>query len=337
MSWIIDNLEDDPDPSVNNAPHDPTGNFNLHFQTKNGESSRIIQTVRGRLCWLLMRMVAHPRVEEYERIFGIVEKYATGENLYIRLHATVPLVELARRRFANYDANKRFMSDQLAESIKQLTLRMIEDNSVYPAVLEWIAHVVVRTGDLDEDQALRVIEKFLTIEESEAGADVSWIMIYFGLFRENSFKQLGPFNSNRIRDLLKMRLASGSGHFRATAAGHFKGVLGREGIGFDAALPYVQSLVNGPTNRIVNYHLYEIMAMQAATYPQIVGDLMEKTVTAELETLDGGGEGIWHPRQFSETLRTLEKAGQEQGKRVSRIRAAMEPYQLKGLIYGLDS
>ena len=61
-----------------------------------------------------MQIVAHPRIEEYDRIFEIVEKFATGENLYVRQHATVPLIELARRRFATIDANTRFMSDELA-------------------------------------------------------------------------------------------------------------------------------------------------------------------------------------------------------------------------------
>src|SRR5262249_12008209 len=84
VDWIVNTLKDDPDPSVENAPDDPQGKRNLHLQTKNGETTKIISSVRGRLCWLLMRIVVLPRIEEYGRIFEIVEKYATGENLYVR-------------------------------------------------------------------------------------------------------------------------------------------------------------------------------------------------------------------------------------------------------------
>jgi hypothetical protein len=91
VHWIVDQLKDDPDPSVENPPEDPEGLYNYHLQVKRGEDQRILHSVRGRLCWLLQRIVVHPRVEDYERIFGIVETFATGENLYVRLQATVPI------------------------------------------------------------------------------------------------------------------------------------------------------------------------------------------------------------------------------------------------------
>jgi len=334
LYWIVENLKDDPDPSVENAEDDPEGKFNEHLLTKRGESNRLIRTVRGRLCWLLMQIVAHPRIEDYDRIFEIVEKFATEENLYVRQQATFPLLELARRRFAKVDANTRFMSDRLAERIKTLALRMIDENIAYPVVLERIAHVIVYIQDLD-DTALRTVKQLLSIDRSEATSDISWIMIYFAFYRENKFKQLDPFKPDDFRSLLKDKLTNGNGHFRATAADHFKVILGRNEIEFDTLVPYLEAMVNGPSNRLVNHHFYQIAAKQAAAHPEIIGRLIEQAVLGELKSLDSGGREVWHPKDFSEALQAVEQAGPEHKERVAKIRKSIEPYKERNRIYDL--
>jgi hypothetical protein len=335
LYWIVESLKDDPDPSVENAADDPKGKFNDHLRTRDGETSRLIRSVRARLCWLLMQIVTHPRIEDYDRIFEIVEKFATEENLYVRLHATVPLIELARRRFAKVDENTRFMSEQLADRIKALMLRMVDENIAYPAVLEWIAHVMVNIQDLDHDTALTTMKQLLTIDQSEAADDVSWMAIYFALYRETQFKQLDPFKSDDFKDLLMEQLARESGRFRVTAAKHFKTILDRNEITFDAALPYLEAMVNGPSDNIANHHFYAIAANQAAAYPDIVGRLIEQTVLGELRSLDSGGRAVWHPKGFAEALRVIEQAGPEQKERVARIRKSIEPYREQGRIYDI--
>jgi hypothetical protein len=282
-----------------------------------------------------MQIVAHPRIEEYDRVFEILEKFATEENLYVRQQATVPLLELAKRRFAKVDANTRFMSDQLADHIKALTLRMIDENVAYPAVLERIAHVMVYVQDLDHETALRTIKQLLTIDRSEATSDISWMMIYFAFYRENQFKQLDPFKPEDFRSLLKDKLTNGSGHFRATAADHFKAILSRNEIEFDTLVPYLEAMINGPSNRVVNHHFYQIAAKQAAAHPDIIGRLIEQAVLGELKSLDSGGREVWHPKDFSEALHALEHALPEHGDRVARIGKSMEPYKNRNLIYDL--
>ncbi len=335
LYWIIENLKGDPEPSVGNTADDPEGKFNDHLRTKQGETSRLIRSVRGRLCWLLMQILTHPRIEDYDRVFDIVEKFATEENLYVRLHATVPLIELARRRFAKVDANTRFMSDRLADRIKTLALRMIDENITYPTVLEWAAHVIVCIPDLDHGTALRTIKQLLTIDQSEAASDISWMMIYFAFNRENRFEQLDPFKSDDIRSLLKDRLANGSERLRATTAKHFKEILDRNEIGFDTLVPYLEATVNGSSDRAVNHHFYGIAAKQAATHPDTVGRLVELAVLGELKLLDSGGREVWHPKDFSEALHTLEQSGPEHKERVIRIRKSMEPYKERKRIYDI--
>lgn len=333
--WVIENLKNDPDPSIENAADDPEGKFNDHLRTKHGESSRIIHSVRGRLCWLLMQMVTKPCAENYERIFEIVQKFATDENLYVRQHATVPMIELAKRRFAKVDQNTRFMTDKLADRIKTLALRMVNENLEYPAVLEWVAHVVVCIRDLDHDTALDTAKKFLTIDQSEAASEVSWIMIYFAFFRENHFKELGPFKSNDIGSLLKEKLVNGSGRFRATAANHLKVLLERNEINFGAVVPYIEAMLSGQLDHVVNHHFYGIAAKQAAVNPDIVGRLLEKAVLGELKSLDLGGREVWYPKEFFEALRVVGQAGPGNQERVARIRKLIEPYRKNGRIHYL--
>jgi hypothetical protein len=335
LYWIIGNLKNDPDPSVENAADDPEGKFNEHLLTKRGERSRLIRSVRGRLCWLLMQIVVHPRIDDYDGIFEIVQRFATEENLYVRQQATVPLLELARRRFAKVDANTRFMSDQLAERIKTLALQMIDENIAYPTVLERIAHAMVYIQDLDHDTALRTIKQFLTIDESEATSDISWMMIYFAFYRETKFKQLDPFKSDDFRSLLKDKLTNGNGHLRATGAEHFKAILGRNEIEFDTLVPNFKAMVNGPSNRVVNHRFYQIAAKQAAAHPDTIGWLIEQAVLGELKSLDSGGREVWHPKDFSDALQAVEQAGPEHKERVVQIRKSIEPYKERKRIFDI--
>jgi hypothetical protein len=161
------------------------------------------------------------------------------------------------------------------------------------------------------------------------------MMIYFAFFRQNQFKHLDPFNPDDIRSLLKDNLANRSGHFRATAANHFKAILDRSEIEFETLVPYLEAFVNGQSGTVASHHFYHIAEKQAAAYPDVVLGLIERAVLGELKSLDSGGREVWHPRDFSEALHVIEQGGPEHKERVARIRKSMEPYREKGRIYEL--
>jgi len=326
VHWIADHLKDDPDPSVENSPNDPDGRYNYHLQVERGEDQRILYSVRGRLCWLLMRIVAHPLVEDYEQVFEIVEEFATGENLYVRLQATVPLMELAKRRLLFVQPGTRFMSDRLADRIKHLTLRMLEENRKYPVVLEWVSHVLVSIQDLDHYTALEVVERLLLIDQSDAAPDIAWMAIYFSLFRPNDFKTLKRFDPLPMQKLLLDRLASGSGRFRGFAMQHFESSLSNNHMQFDAVIPYLEAVASGKADHKANHHFFVITAAQAANHPRTVARLVETVVQASLKTLDDGDRDVWYPNEFTKTLQALENAGPEYKERVTAVRKQMEPY-----------
>ena len=333
--WIIQNLKDDPDPSVENSIDDPDGMFNDHLRTKRGERNRLIRSVRGRLCWLLMQIVTHPCIEDFDRVFELVENLATGENLYVRQEATVPLVELARRRFAKIENDTLFMSDGLADRIKALGLQMIDENIAYPVVLEGVANVMVVIRDLDQETAMRTLKQFLSIDHSEAANDISCMMVYFAFFREHQFQDDGPFKSDDIRSVLMDQLANGSPQFRATAAGHFKTILDRNEIAFDTLIQYLETLVSRDADHVVNHHIYEIAAKQAASNPESVLGLIKQAVAQELKSLDAGGKDLWHPKSFTKALNVIEQIGSEYKTRVHEIRESLQPYKEQRRIFDL--
>lgn len=328
LTWIVNSLVNDPDPSVENDPDDPEGKHNDHVRTKNGESHFLIHSVRPRLCWLLLKMVTQPLTAEYERIFGIVEHLATGENLYVRTHAAVPLIELAKRRLLKVDAETWFMSDQLSHRIKTLALRLIDENTAHPAVLVWAVHVIVPIRDLDHDTVLQLIKTGLSIGESEATNDIAWMIVYYSLFREHHFPNLAPFKPDAIRDLLKDQLANGTPSIRAATMNQVKIVLDKKEREFIEVVPYLEAFVSGRSVGVANYHLYGLLAQHGGAHPDIVLRLIEQAVVQEFKLFDGGGSAqVWHPKAFSDALRAIEQAGPEYRNRVERLRQSSQPYK----------
>ena len=327
LYWIIEHLREDPDPSVENAPNDPDGKFNQHLRIQRGEKVGFIQSVQVRLCWLLMQVVTKPRTEDYEMVFEIVKRFATGANLYVRCFATFPLMELARRRYAKTKVGERFMSDDLATWIKTLALRMVEENQKHPVVLESVANVMLFVLDLDEATAQKTVETLLTIEDSEAANDVSSIMIYLALFREKEFRNLGPFDSKHLRELFLDRLQNGSGWFRASAMDHFKHLLESKRVQFEALIPFIEALLSGRPDRIANHHFHAIATRCAATNPEAVGRLLEQTTLNELQTSAKEGKQVWYPKEFTNALHVLSDVGPEYKERVAGLLRQMESYK----------
>ena len=246
----------------------------------------------------------------------------------------VPLVELAKRRLLKVNADTRFMSDQLADRIKNLALRMMAENIAYPAVLVWAVHVIVPIRDLDHDTVLQVIKTALQISESEATNDIAWIFVYYSLFREAQFPKLAPFRSDAIRDLLKDQLANGTPSIRAATIQQLKTILDKKENDFVNVVPYLQALVSGRSVRVANYHLYGLLAQHGGARPDIVMPLIEQVVDQELKLLDGGGQAqVWHPKAFSDALRAIEQSGAEYKNRVEQLRRSVQPYKDKHQIH----
>ncbi len=328
VKWIVENLKDDPNPVVTRAPEENEGTFSEHRGIENGECGRLIYSVRGRLCWLLQQIVVLPKLEYYESVFQIIEECATGENLYIRQQATVPLIEMARRRFAKIEGTgERFMTSSLAKRIKDLALRLLDENEKYLVLLEWAAHVLVFIRDLDEETAWSVLNRLLVVAASDASDDIAFLAIYFVLFREREFAELGPFQSERFKDFLLHNLRDGVGRFRGTATMHLKAILEHGQAEVDELMPYLESLAKGRSESMVTIQFYRITALAAAKHPTQVCLLLKTLVEREIEKLAMEGGEVWHGKEFAETLVGIAKAGPEHAACLEKITKLMAPHR----------
>ena len=68
--WIIEQLKNDADPPFPNSMHD---------EIVKGKDYSLIVSVRGRLCWLMQKVVVHNLIEHYSPMLDILEGYAFGK------------------------------------------------------------------------------------------------------------------------------------------------------------------------------------------------------------------------------------------------------------------
>jgi hypothetical protein len=101
----------------------------------------------------------HKKKHVYEELFTMVEQFATDPHLYLRQQATIPLIELAKRRWS--PSGQSAMPKSLGDRIRALTLRMLRDNAGCPPVLEGVASVMNCTADWSPAEAEEALTLFI--------------------------------------------------------------------------------------------------------------------------------------------------------------------------------
>src|SRR5262249_5142316 len=137
--WIIEQLKNDADPPFPNSMHDGIAK---------GEAYRLIVSVRGRLCWLIQKIVVYNVIAHFSSMLDILEGYALGPDFYIRSQACVPLCEMAIRRRQKLPDGSRFMAENIAERIKTIAFRMLRDAGTNAALLDDVSNILGRIVDL---------------------------------------------------------------------------------------------------------------------------------------------------------------------------------------------
>lgn len=236
--WIIRQLKNDPDPAPTgaNGANDPKGEFNYHAKVLAGEDSRIITTVRGHLCWLMMRLICQNKPDYYAEIIEILDRYISEPNLYIRTQATYPLLELIVRRRAtrNQDGSPFNWNPSERARVVEMAFRMLHENAAYPRVLESVLHIFGRFRDLKSDQVAQVLEIFLRPKADYIDHDLAALVVYYAFFRKQQYADLGDFDDERFKTLLGEQVTSGTSAMRSSLAWQFWKVMEEN------ALPYEQ-------------------------------------------------------------------------------------------------
>jgi hypothetical protein len=202
--WIIDQLKNDPDPPFPNSMHD---------RIVKGEDCRFIVSVRGRLCWLMQKVVVYNLIDHCSSMLDILEGYAFGQDFYIRSQACVPLSEMAVRRRQKLPDGRRFMPDNIAERIKTMGLRMLQEARTNPALLDDVSNILGRIVDFTEAEAIEVIDRLSVAGDLNGVHNRCGLLLYFALFRETT-PDLPRFDAGKFKDRLHQELKNGEPGFR---------------------------------------------------------------------------------------------------------------------------
>lgn len=174
VCWLIETFIDDPDPPEPNKPYEGEEE-NWHEKVAKGEDALTITTVRGQLAWVIQKLSANRNY--ISRAFDYTTYLLKYDNLYAKLQALVPLIEIsARKQWLEEDSPER------NKSLHLISLGLLRSVSQYKQIAEHLAHLFLYHKDLNTEEALEVLDRLKSIE------DTAPLFIYFGIFRKRHFK-----------------------------------------------------------------------------------------------------------------------------------------------------
>jgi hypothetical protein len=256
--WIIEHLKNDADPSFPNPMHD---------RAAGGEQNVTITSVRGRLCWLIQKVICGALIEQYPNMLDILESYALGPDFYIRSQACVPLIELVvRRRFKLPDGTD-FMSTETARRVKDITFRMLRDAGTNQALLEDVSNLLIRLRDFTVDEMTEVIHRLEGAGGRMGLHNRCGLLLFAALFREKLFRDLEPFESASFKEMLHQEIRDGDEDYRTSLVWQMAGSGGdSKPYDYEMIEPYLRSFLAGPFCGPGLLHFRRICRTHIGTY-----------------------------------------------------------------------
>jgi hypothetical protein len=246
--WIVGQLKDDGDPAFPNP---------MHEVIAKGEDYHLIVSVRGRLCWLIQKVVVYNLIDHYSSMLDILEGYAFGKDFYMRSEACVPLSEMAARRRQKLPNGNRFMPENIAERIKTIGLDMLRDAGSNPALLDDVSNVLGRIGDFTEAEATEVIERLSAAGDLNGIHNRCGLLLYFALFRKID-PNSPHFDTAKFKERLHLELKNGEPRSRVSLIWQMSGGADNEPYPYDTIRPYLASFISGEYSDAGFLHLRRI-------------------------------------------------------------------------------
>lgn len=241
--WVIRKLANDSNPSSKgeNDPDDPKGEYNYSAQILKNEEIRNITTVRGHLCWLMAHVIAKNQPQYYSEIIEILQRYISEDNLYIRVQATYPLIELILRRHAtkNQDGSIFDWKQEERDLVTKLPMRLLRANIKYPRVLEALIEVFKFFGELTDNEAEEVLKVLISTQESYILHELPHLLIYYRFFRVQDFPERGYFDVSKFETILRNQIQFGKGTIKSSLVWHFWNILNKERLSYDEVREYI--------------------------------------------------------------------------------------------------
>jgi len=213
---------EDLDPETSLEPSE----VNYHLKIKTGASVRTIATVRGRLCWLIQKIVVTNELENM--LFGLkhtqtlldldsklAKKLGYPEtDYYVTDQALVPLIELAqpkRRKIIQGDSSTDIVKE-LVWSVYLWVKKSFEEGSKPTTLLERIIHCFSNIRDLTEKEA----SDLLDFSEKHSLKDASGLFIFYAHFRNQIYPNL-RFNQEPFKERI-IGICKGTNPIKANIA-----------------------------------------------------------------------------------------------------------------------
>jgi len=304
--WIIDKFIDDPDPQ---EPEKYSGDpkFNYHQQIVNGEDPHIITTVLGHLAWVIQKLAV--RRKYIVKALGYTKKLLSHKNLYVKLQAIIPLIEIAGRRQWLKGWGKRPKEGKYKEFHKTVfdLVALVQKNPNYKAIAKWLCHIFAYYKDLSTREAEQVLDT-LKITEESAG-----LFVYFGIFRQRHYKdQPIKFNGKKLEERLKEILKSSKKNYqrlKASIACHLCKILDENRNEFETIKPYIDLILEQPYQRDIYDDIERIISDWIKDKPDIciqwykqmlskISEFIEKSERAQLQ----GGLWLMYTEEIIEAL-----------------------------------
>lgn len=190
--WFIKQFIHDPDPQ---EPKDYNGDekYNLHKQVFNNEDSQVITTVLGHLAWVIQKLAV--RKEYITLSLEFTQKLLKHKNLYIKLQALIPLIEISARRQWLEELDEKNDS-QLYKEFRSTVFSVLRKYYKYKAIANSLTHVFYYFKDLNTKEALEVLNSL------KHSREVAPLFIYFGIFRKRHYKNKGQFDPKPLKNEL---------------------------------------------------------------------------------------------------------------------------------------
>jgi hypothetical protein len=276
IAWLINQFIDDPDPEEpSKYQGDPK--FNYHKQILENKDPKIITTVLGHLAWIIQKLAVKDnyiiQALEYTR------KLLEHENLYVKLQAIIPLIEIARRRHVLIKYDEENTSDKYQE-FYDTVFGLVKEYAKHKAIAKWLVRIFYYYKDLTTEEALEVLDKLKITEES------SPLFIYFGIFRERHFKNADgtdekDFNPTPLKYKLNKMITSNAKKYidlRGNIAWNFKKILDDKPEEFDMVKPYIYLFLKQPYQNNIYNAIERIIEAWIDRRPNICIDWFEQFI-----------------------------------------------------------
>ncbi len=173
------------------------------------------------------------------------------------------------------------MRSSLGNRIRALTLQMISENANCAPILEGLGAVFACTADWSATEAEEVLTVLLKEATDEGARLLSHLLLYYGVYRERETDKLGPFDSTRLKPLLRQDLVYGSAAIRSSILWRISKTLETRGDDAKMLLPYVAEFALGVYERNAFFHFYKIAADHMRGHSEMLGPALREAFRRE--------------------------------------------------------